>query len=959
MVDWNKFRRALEKYYESILGPDYAEFIDFRVIEDFDRPAWYDLNAAPLKLSSGAEIKGPGGLLLDPEIGLSCFFLEFKDEDTTRAQISRAISFRSKLLPGPVIKAKTDETIKPTPEWRACIHWIVKDDKSLSEWKEVISKMRNFTAHLEEVAVDVVLLENNNPQKAIVNHRLPRLLLYLRKVLRLSGRDQIYRWRSADDLVKRMLLTFAENVPEELRHYSEELVKYGQKLATEFWPTHANEADRKPKELGSLVVENFRNVTERITLDLGPQIIPTPDGSEYVTAIAHVIHGPNATGKTTLYEALQFALVGSSERMSKFREDPDTARKRPEAYLGYLRPFENPNAVPKAGIVGMDKKQGAMVEIKCDKDPRENIVASELKGLKDAMFSQQRIREFAHFDSATFSAEVMRDYSPLSTALRDYLAIRLSKASDKRKGLLRELGLQPTYTILVNAKDAYVNRLWSSKLPSISEDLLDSLEYFGPRGNISEIVGFEDMNSALKSVIVAWKTQPDHDTAMDSNVWMRYLENYNRAVIKLKRWYEPLRKMARNWDESKKLDNLDLWAKWIRETKQKVPSDKRREENLRKKLQKLNAERDGLRKKGELLKERLEHFDSMSHFLYNRWLPENPDVCPTCDTKFESAKGGLKAFINSLIQKLTKEREDLRERYKKLVEEIEEIDYELSKLGAPRFPLADYIRSDVAKMIETLCPRAKNVEEVLLDDAMLAVVRNRAEILIKGLNIPAENPEAESLARELASQVKKEVRRMDEIWKAPELWKNLSAIVDKHLAQIVRKHLPDTIGTVWWEIAMCMTSASWLPTYTELKIKVENERKSQLVVKDKKALYVLNSAEVNIAGLAWFITRYLLEGRWRYRFMVIDDPAQGMDEVIYREFCRFIYTLLFLHKAAGLPWSLVLFQHEEDRATISAKALYGIIHRLGWDSKSAPKLLRTMEIAQGIWEIPPVKKAFA
>ena len=48
MADWNKFRRALEKYYESILGPDYAEFIYFRVIEDFDRPAWYDLNAAPL-----------------------------------------------------------------------------------------------------------------------------------------------------------------------------------------------------------------------------------------------------------------------------------------------------------------------------------------------------------------------------------------------------------------------------------------------------------------------------------------------------------------------------------------------------------------------------------------------------------------------------------------------------------------------------------------------------------------------------------------------------------------------------------------------------------------------------------------------------------------------------------------------------------------------------------------------
>ncbi|MFX0137716.1 MAG: hypothetical protein ACFFDN_29015 [Candidatus Hodarchaeota archaeon] len=953
MTNWKEARVALEKFYGLILGKDYGRFIDFKIMEDFNKPAWYDLNLEPIKLSKTMEIKEPGGLLLDPEVGIVCFFLEFKDENTTRLQISKSINFRSRLLPGP--PEETNKINREKPEWRVSIHWLVENEELLSKWKEIISKIRNTSAHLEEVAVDVILVENNNLYKAIENHRLPRLLLYLRKVFRLTGPDQIYKWRSADELVKKMLQTLKEDVPNDLKPYYNDLVNYGLAQSIDSLPRKTQEANKQPKELSSLFVENFRNITERIKLELGPQRIPKYDGSDYVNNIAHIVYGPNGTGKTTLYEALEFAIVGCSERMKKFLEERENIRKNSNVYLEYLKPFENPNSIPKVGI---SEKLNDRVEINCEKNPREDRVASELKELMDAMLSQERIREFVHWDADLFSTEVMQDYSPLSSKLREYIDRNFNEASEKRKRLLNRLNLPPSFTILQHAKKAYVERLWSTRLPSLERSLIDLLEIFRKKEDIPAVAGVERVFSKLKDVIKTRKNVPNLDNAQDENVWNAWLQNYNNAVANLKQWYESLRKEAKKWQENNRLRDLALWSEWLNQKKKKISIDKQEALNLSKKLKELEKERDSVRRQGEIIKERLEeHFEGISPFLYNRWLPLNPDVCPTCNTKFEE-EGGLEAIIENLKRKLTNEKEELRKSYRSLSEQIKDLKDKLAKIGALRIPIDESAQADISKMIEILYHGFENVEDIIMDDEKLDMVRKRADILMRGISIPESILEPDARGSELASQIKIEFTRMDDVWESPDRWKNLSEILNKRLAEIVKKHLPDTIGSLWWEIVMCMTSASWLPSYSDLKIKVENEKKSQLSVKNRKALYILNNAEIAVAGLGWFITRYLLEGRWKYRFMVIDDPAQGMDEVNYGEFCRFMYTLLFLHKRNKLPWSLVLFQRLEDQATISAKALYGVIHRLGWDSKSAPKLLETIEIAQGIWEIAPLRKAF-
>ena len=114
---------------------------------------------------------------------------------------------------------------------------------------------------------------------------------------------------------------------------------------------------------------------------------------------------------------------------------------------------------------------------------------------------------------------------------------------------------------------------------------------------------------------------------------------------------------------------------------------------------------------------------------------------------------------------------------------------------------------------------------------------------------------------------------------------------------------------------------------------------------------------MNITGLSWFITRYLLEGRWKYGFLIIDEPAQNMDEVVFREFCRFLYTLLIIHQIHQQPLSLVLFLHDAERANTAANILHGFLYAIEMDEITGPKLGKTLDITSGIWHIPSLKEA--
>lgn len=952
MINWENFRKALEDFYRRNLGDNYSKFQDFNHSKHLSEPAWLDLNSNSFSLSTGNNIKGPGGILFDPEIGIVCFFLKYINESVTRKQIISAVSLRSKLQPGLPQNLSSQSEVEP--EWRVYINWIVEEENQFVKWKETISDIRNNTAYFEEIGLDVLFLKNSNLNHDIFEHRLPKLLLNLRKIFKLTNPDQIYEWRSADELVIEMLKNLEDEMPEKIKPYCKELVDYGLDKKRNHITT--NKLDQGYEKLGTFAVENFRNITNKIKLELGPLKLPKFNGASRTDAIAHIIYGPNGTGKTTLYEALEFSFIGCSERMLRFLKDTEHHRKNPTTYLDYLKPIKMPDTKPK---ITPDEESVGLIEIKCDKNPREESTASKLKSLQDVMLSQKRIGEFVHLDSGSFSAEVMKDYSPISIILKDYVANRFEKASLERKRLLTRLNMPTGFTIMQNTKEAYVTQLWQKSIPEISRNLLNVLEIFNQKENIPDVMRFNNIITNLNKLSKERKNVPTLEEAQDSKTWESFFSNFNKYIEELKRWHEKLHNFSKKWHRDKLLEGMIIWAEWLNQKKNKNYNGDILEEELLNELKNLENNRNIARKKGEMIKERLDgHFEMISSFLNNHWLPSFPDTCPTCNTDFKEIDGGLAAIIDNIKEELNKKRNQLRESYKDLSNRIKIVQKKLSNIGGAKFPLNNEEKESVMNMIDVLFPSEEvSIEDILLSTDKMDVIKQRYEELNKYVSLPELITEPNTLAIELAMKVKRELNNIDTIWESFDSWKSVDKLLNEKLSEIIKKHLPDTIGELWWEVTMCLTPSYWSETYTGLEIKVEDEKKSRLEISGKKALYIINTAEMNIIGISWLITRYILNGRWKYKFLVIDDPAQGMDEVSFGEFCRFMYTFLYLHQSNSIPLSLVLFLRQQEYSINAAKALYGVIHQLGWDDQSTPKLLKTMLLENGKLEITPLSKA--
>jgi hypothetical protein len=163
-------------------------------------------------------------------------------------------------------------------------------------------------------------------------------------------------------------------------------------------------------------------------------------------------------------------------------------------------------------------------------------------------------------------------------------------------------------------------------------------------------------------------------------------------------------------------------------------------------------------------------------------------------------------------------------------------------------------------------------------------------------------------------------------------WKPVQTVFRKKLAKIVREHLPTTLERLWGELTMNLTPAPWLlperPTF-EMALR-RGQRRASVMVGGRLARYILNQAETHLLGLGWFFTRYFTHGRFRSPALVMDDPAQQLDQTSYRDLCRLWRVLVRLHAIRKLPLRLVLFLHQEDRALDAARATGGLVDVLRW-----------------------------
>lgn len=188
--------------------------------------------------------------------------------------------------------------------------------------------------------------------------------------------------------------------------------------------------------------------------------------------------------------------------------------------------------------------------------------------------------------------------------------------------------------------------------------------------------------------------------------------------------------------------------------------------------------------------------------------------------------------------------------------------------------------------------------------------------------------ESEQIANEFLNLATEADRALED----PKSLGDVKRMFQERLESVLSTHLPSSLEKVWLEITLCLTSASWLlPIRPELHLEERGKSLSiQLKGTDKLLRYIYNSAERHVLGLAWFFTYYLAKRRFDEAWMFLDDPAQEMDQSSYREFVRFLETILRIFNKRDIPLSLLVALHQEERALDMARATNGRMHLLGW-----------------------------
>ena len=219
--------------------------------------------------------------------------------------------------------------------------------------------------------------------------------------------------------------------------------------------------------------------------------------------------------------------------------------------------------------------------------------------------------------------------------------------------------------------------------------------------------------------------------------------------------------------------------------------------------------------------------------------------------------------------------------------------------------------------------------------------------------------EAESEANRVAQEIVRQFANAAAIWEGPENWKPVHDGLKASLTSVVNEHLPNTLQQLWTEFYLNLTPARWLlpgPMKFDVKATRTDQKLSIVIEAGENALlprYVLNLSEIHILGLAWFFTRYVTHGRFYCSCLIMDDPAQELDQTSYRDLCRLWETLIRLHKVYSMPLKLVAMLHQESRALEAARATGGLLYVLGWVLDQKDSLKKIALLGEGFHSPQP------
>jgi hypothetical protein len=601
-----------------------------------------------------------------------------------------------------------------------------------------------------------------------------------------------------------------------------------------------------------------------------------------------------------------------------------------------------------------------------------------LRTLDGTLLAQDESRAFLTMGSDQLGALVLGDYSGLAQRVNDELERRLTAAREQKNGVLRRWGLSASITRADTATARITDAILAEELTPPKAQLgwlKETLAQWGgaePHGTSSPrmagvqalLADWQGWETVLQSAQQAVAADLGRN-ALDAGVGRltALTTQCDNLVRRTNAVLEDLAGLAAPLPPGIR-DDAMRWGSWLEQQTTAPTTVAADVAPLLEERRKLETALGELRRQGESLKAHGEHLQAVDAFVERHWQGDHAAQCPTCGSPVRDLyQQDIGARLAQLRQDNTAALEQARADYRRLAETLKGLDTRLRAAGVAACPLDSDRQLTVSEALAPFAPAGT------LLSALLAVPAQRTGLFARldrlaGLPalLPLADGTADARARGHCQRIRRELDEVRRALAAPATWDALRKQVQQTLAAVMDRHLPDTLGQVWYELTMTLTPARWqLPARPQLHAASQRGRqqvKVRLGTGGGLARHLLNGAEAHTLGLAWFFLRYLTSGRFRHALIAMDDPAQDMDQPAYRDLCRLWATLLRLHRIHDLPLDLLVFLHQDERALDAVRATDATLHRLGWNRR-VPDWLRVMRLTAGPSRFPAPLDAMA
>lgn len=904
----------IEQLYQGLYGEEFIfseKYTEGKMVPSW---LWVDENLSIQKSLQES------GVIVDPEIGTCLFILPYQ-ENKLKSQIAKALNYRSKLFFEYAPNASDQNGA-----WKVIIHWYVRENQ-FANWSTQIGNIRKNSSQIEEIPVDAIIYNDDNMYGACKKYQFSRLLINTRMILSKTDFSEMEKWSSVNDKIKEAVVSAQSKLVNEIED------KIHKQIFSEIFTfmDELSEIKEVPssltyssKKLSSLIIKDFRNINH---LEM------SFDYSDGVTS--SVLHGPNGTGKSSIFEALSFGIGKTSTRFLKYLNDKNHTERN--SYLdNYLSSM---GAINRTPLISINNEL-------CSPDTDHDVEESKhrLFSMSGTFLSQEQSVEFTTMQKQDLGNMIIGQSSTFAVEITSFIESRYNTIREFQKEFLKKYNINAQVKKIETASekiiDTYLQSVFVKPSPFLNwleKDSFKDHEVFMP------FLGLKDewdlfiaqRNDYLASMMKSIESSQERlivDFLTKKNMLLRKSHDFYQFI--------ELESKALNFEIIQDLQN---WAHWV-----KMQNDKNTDQlaeviDINSKVNELKTILEKIIYSSIQLKFRAEHIQTAINFMeVQHWTNEHHDECPTCGSNLSDREGAEQA-IKALFLQTQKESLALQEKQNELSNEIKVYETRLVELGESKNPISHDRQTEIIKSLLWLLPKNISFNEYIISEQNIEYIIS----LVKDIQIiqpiserELTDAEINSTAIEKIEWLKKEMNNIKENFIQERAWTSVKKALQVEILAIIEHHLPNTFQALWLEIAKNLTPAPWqYRGNIQLDATTKNNHSSVTVDfvgkadgKVRLAHYILNGAEIHVLGLAWFFTRYLTYGRFQNAFIIMDDPAQEMDQHTFKDLCRFLESLIRLHKIKTIPCTMITMLHQDERAFELVKTLNGLLYQLRWNN---------------------------